>query len=65
MPITNSEAIEHIKKLAEYCMEHYMCKNCIFRPDNYEPVTNECLFGFTPCDVDSKVIEKIRNGKIK
>ena len=35
MPITNSEAIEYVKKLAEYCMELYMCKNCIFRPENY------------------------------
>ena len=63
MTITNSEAIEHIKKLAEYCLEHNRCEGCIFKPKDYKPVTNECLFGFTPCDVDSKIREKIRNGE--
>ena len=56
--ITDEQILENIKELNLYCLEHQCCEGCIFKPLNYKPVTNECLFGFTPCDVDSKVREK-------
>ena len=63
--ITDEQILENIKELNLYCLEHQCCEGCIFKPLNYKPEINECLFGFTPCDVDSKIREKIRNGEIK
>ena len=50
MPITNNEAIEHIKKLADYCLEHKCCRNCIFVPKNYKAGFDECILEQPPCD---------------
>ena len=54
--ITDEQALEYIKELNLYCLEHQCCEGCIFKPVNYKPETNECLLqSMPPTDVYSKL----------
>ena len=49
--ISDKEAIESLKTLSDYALQHNNCEGCIFKPKDYEPIKNECLFRYG-CIID-------------
>ena len=48
--VSDGKAIEGLKILSDYCLEHKCCKGCMFAPKDYKAEFNECILEQPPCD---------------